>query len=137
VGSKNEESGDTIRQPEQGSLSNLLPDALVIAILTVAAYWLTFCYEASYLSSFGIPAYLVEVSLQTALLVATLLLGVFGLMLVMITLIAPYWPQHTTLQNKTIRVGVGANYRTVAGSQLWLHDCCMVHVVFGCCIRDA
>jgi hypothetical protein len=40
-------------EPERKSFLGSLPEALFIAMLTVDAYWLSFRYEAGYLSAFG------------------------------------------------------------------------------------
>ena len=45
------------------------PDALLVAALTVAAYWLAFLYQAFYLRFFHFPPSLTEISIQSILLV--------------------------------------------------------------------
>jgi hypothetical protein len=93
-------------EPEPKSFLGSLPEALFIAILTVGAYWLSFRYEAGYLSAFGLPPYLVEVSLQTTLLVAFALSAGVCIVFCLVNFSLLLWPEHPAIQNKLFRVGV-------------------------------
>ena len=48
----------------------LFSEAIFVAALTGCAYWLSFRYEVGYLSEFGLPTYLAEVSVKRILIVA-------------------------------------------------------------------
>lgn len=93
-------------EPKRTSFLESLPEALFIAILTVGAYWLAFRYEAGYLSGFGLPPHLVEISLQTTLLVALALSGAIWIVFSVSNLILMLWPEHPAIQEKLFRVGV-------------------------------
>lgn len=93
-------------EPERARFLGPGPEALFIAIATAGAYWLVFRYEAGYLSGFGLPPYLVEVSLQTTLLVTLALSGIIWLLFTIINFILMLWPDHPAIQEKVFRVGV-------------------------------
>jgi hypothetical protein len=91
-------------EPEWKNPFNPLPEALLIAILTAGAYWLAFRYEAGYLDGFGLPPYLVEVSLQTTLVVALAISSITWILYSIINFILMYWPKHPAIQEKVFRV---------------------------------
>jgi hypothetical protein len=93
-------------EPERKSFLGSLPEALFIAALTAGAYWLSFRYEAGYLSAFGLPPHLVEVSLQTTLLVAFALSGAIWVVFWLVNFFLLLWPEHPAIQNKLFRVTV-------------------------------
>lgn len=93
-------------EPERTRFLGSVPEALFIAILTAGAYWLAFRYEAGYLSGFGLPADLVEVSLQTTLIVTLALSGAIWTIFSIINLVLMLWPEHPAIQEKVFRVGI-------------------------------
>lgn len=99
-------SQNTMTEPERTRFLGSVPEALFIAILTAGAYWLAFRYEAGYLSGFGLPPHLVEVSLQTTLIVALALSGAIWILFLIINMILMLWPEHPAIQEKVFRVGV-------------------------------
>lgn len=78
-----------------------LPDALFIASLTAGAYWLSFVYQVAYLSVFALPPDLVEVSLQTTLLVTLVLCGAQSLFWP-INLVSMFWPEQPAIQKRIL-----------------------------------
>ena len=91
-------------ESERVSFLGALPEALFIAILSAGAYWLTFIYEAGYLSSFDLPLHLVEVSLQTTFIVALALTGAMWVLFSLINIVAMSWPEHPAIQQKVFRI---------------------------------
>jgi hypothetical protein len=81
--------------------SGSFPEALFIAALTAGAYWLAFVYEVAYLSVFALPPNLVQVSLQTTLLVALALCGAWSV-LWPINLGSMLWPENPAIQRKIL-----------------------------------
>jgi len=93
-------------ESERTKFFGVVPEALFIALLTAGAYWLTFRYEAGYLSGFGLPPHLVEVSLQTTLTVTFAVSGVIWALFMIINLVLMFWPSHPAIQDKVFRVGI-------------------------------
>src|SRR5688572_29010745 len=92
-------------EPERKPLLASFPDALFIAGLTALAYWLSFTYEAAYLRVFALPPELVEVSLQTTLLVAFVLYGAGSTIFWLINPLSILWKDRST-QRKLIPLTV-------------------------------
>ena len=90
--------------PERTSIFSTIPEGLFIVLLTVAAYWFTFCYEVGYLSHFGLPSQLIVVSLQTALLVAAGIWSGFLSFLIAANGLAIVWPEHPAIRDKLVRI---------------------------------
>jgi len=90
--------------PRRTSLIGSVPDALLIASGTGVAYWLSFRYEVAYLQYFGVPAHLVEVSLQTVLLVALGLSGAAWSVFMLGNLVAMAWPTQSEFRGKAARI---------------------------------
>lgn len=93
-------------EPEQTKFLGPVPEVLFVAILTAGAYWLAFLYEAGYLRGFGLPAHLVEVSVQTTLSVALAVSGLIWFLFSIINFVLMLWPKHPAIQEKAFRVGV-------------------------------
>lgn len=77
---------------------------MFVAILTAGAYWLTFRYEVGYLSGFGLPPDIVEVSLQTTLIVALALSGAIWIVFSILNVVLILWPEHPAIQMKVFRI---------------------------------
>ncbi|HEV8725306.1 MAG TPA: hypothetical protein VGW77_32215 [Candidatus Binatia bacterium] len=82
-----------------------LPDAIFIAGLTAGAYWLSFVYQVAYVSVFDLPADLVEVSLQTTLLVTLVLCGA-QTVLWPINLASMFWPEQPAIEKKILPLAI-------------------------------
>ncbi len=83
-----------------------LSDALFLALVTVGAYWVSFCYEAGYLSGFGLPIHVVQISLSTTLVVALTLSGAAYVLFTIINFALLHWPEHPAIQEKVFRIGL-------------------------------
>ena len=70
----------------------------------MAAYWFTFRYEVGYLSHFGLPSQIVEVSLQTALLVTAGSWSGIVFFFFITNMVALRWPEHPAIQDKVVRI---------------------------------
>lgn len=90
-------SSSEIRRSFLGSL----PEAIFIASFTAGTYWLSFVYQVAYLSAFGLPPDLVEVSLQTTLLVTLALCGAWSVFW-SINLGSMLWPKNPAIQRKIL-----------------------------------
>jgi hypothetical protein len=74
-----------------------LPPPLLIAVITAAAYWVTFRYEVGFLSAFGFSPDSVEVSFQTTFLVA---FGLYGVVVGLVWFFTMVWPDDRATQRK-------------------------------------
>jgi hypothetical protein len=83
--------------------SRVLPDALLITALTACVYWIAYRYEAGYLSYFGLPGYLVEVSLEIILFVCLAVSGAVFLIYSVANIAALIWPENPYLKEKIAR----------------------------------
>lgn len=92
---------DTSAEPKQWFSGGLL-----LAFLTGGVYWITFQYEAAYLKAYGFPLHLVEVSLESILVVLLLLSAILWVLFPFANLLAIFWPQHPALQEKLARVAL-------------------------------
>ncbi len=81
-----------------------LSDALMLAFLTGGAYWIAFRYETTFLGTYGFPPHVVEVSLETTLVVLLLLSGALWLLFPLANLLSMLWPTHPALQEKLARL---------------------------------
>jgi hypothetical protein len=80
-----------------------LSEGLLLAFLTVGAYWIAFRYEAAIVKTYGFPLQLVELSLVSILVVFLLLSGILWVMFPLVNLISMLWPEHPALQYKAAR----------------------------------
>ena len=93
-----------ISEPKRASFLGALPDALFLALVTVGAYWVSFCYEAGYITRFGLPIHLVQISVSTTLVVALTLSGAAFALFTIINFAAALWPKHPAIQDKAFRI---------------------------------
>src|SRR5687767_11414649 len=75
-------------------------DPLLIAAVPAAAYWFAFKYETAYLSAYGLPPYLAEVSLQSTMLWFLALLTIAFSWFLLINLLVMFWPENLVLRRK-------------------------------------
>lgn len=88
----------------EGKSLTIFTEGILLAIVPVAAYSLTFAFEAGYFKYFGIPLNLIQINSQIVFIaIASLSFVLFTIFLVA-NFISIYWPSHRALQIKLIRL---------------------------------
>jgi len=91
---------------EKQSYNNLqrIPEALFLALLTAGTYWIAFRYESAYLKAYGFPIHLVDVSLESILVVALILSGLIWTIFPFANFLSMLLPNNPILQLKVARI---------------------------------
>ena len=85
---------------QKRSLSDYISEATLITVATVIAYSIAFLYEAGYFSAFNIPFHLIQVQLDTVLIIVIALSTVFLSLFSFINFISMTWPKNWVIQEK-------------------------------------
>ena len=91
-------------QNKDRTISRLVSEATLLALMTALAYSIAFFYEAGFLDAFGIPYQLARIETYTILIVLLSISGSLYLLFAVGNLIAMLWPVNPLLQDKIIRI---------------------------------
>lgn len=83
-----------------------LSDSILLSVLIGGSYWIAFRYESAYIKAFGFPTHLVEISLESTLVVLLLLSGIVWSLVPFANLLAIFWPKHPALRVKFLRMAL-------------------------------
>lgn len=84
--------------------SDYISEATLITVGTGLAYSVAFLYEAGYFSAFNLPLHLIQVQLDTVLIILITLSTVFWILFSFINFIALTWPKSWVIQEKIFRI---------------------------------
>jgi hypothetical protein len=84
--------------------SDYISEAAIITTVSVIAYSIAFLYEAGYFSVYNIPLHLIQVQLDTVLIVLLTLSSVFLTLFFLINFITTIWPESWVIQIKLLRI---------------------------------
>jgi hypothetical protein len=96
----------TLTPAASGNVFSTVRESLLIAGFTAGAYWFAFKYETGYLSAYGLPPYLAEVSLQSTMLWLLALVTITFTWLLLVNVLVMFWPENPILRRKLAPVGI-------------------------------